>query len=97
VDRIVQNAELLSLDRSTGLSSGFGTGGSSTTITRTVLNSNDSGLSYGGSSGGGLLSSLISQSTRPTTSFQTISSAVRNTFGSTSSSGTSPTRRSGDQ
>jgi hypothetical protein len=90
VDRIVQNAEQQALDRPVSH-----TGGGSTTISRTVINTTGTNYGYGGSPGTSGISSLISQSTRPTTSYQTVSSGVRSTFRD-STGIDNQTRRSGD-
>jgi len=84
VDRIVQNAEQQALDRP----GGGRTGGGSTTITRTTVNTTGSNYNYGGSTygqggatGASGVGSFISQSLRPSsTGYETISSGVRTTL-----------------
>lgn len=78
VDRIVQNAEQQHVDRP-AIRPGGG-GGSSMTISRTVINATGSNAGFGRPTGVGGISSLVSQSTRPTSSFQTVSSGLRTTF-----------------
>lgn len=90
VDRIVQSVEEQSLSRSNAHASG----GSSTTISRTIVNSSGTGLSGSyGSGGGGGISAFISQSTRPTSGYQTASSVKTSSSYRESSSSGSPTRR----
>lgn len=73
VDRIVQNAEQQVLERPSTRPSGV-----STSIQHTFINTTGSNSNFGGSPGG--ISSLINQSTRPSNSYQTISSGIRNTL-----------------
>lgn len=78
VDRIVQSAEQQAIDRSPSRGPA---GGSSMTISRTVINTTGSNTGFGRQSGGGGISSLVSQSTRPTSnSYQTLSSGFRSTL-----------------
>jgi hypothetical protein len=89
VDRIVQSVEEQSLNRANA----HAIGGSSTTISRTVVSSTGTGLSGSYGSGGGGISAFISQSTRPTSGYQTASSAKTSSSYRESSSSASPTRR----
>ncbi|CAF2712877.1 unnamed protein product [Rotaria sp. Silwood2] len=106
VDRIVQNAEQQAFDRSVGdnSSASFGgrTGGSTTTVRRTVYTSGGSGSGSGGSnygygslSGSGNVSNLINQNVRSTNTYETLSSGFRNTYRDNTGSN-SMTRQSGD-
>lgn len=70
VDRIVQNAEQQAIERP---SSGR-VDRPSTTITRTSFVASGSNYGYGG------VGSLVSQSTRPVSGYQTISSGIRSTL-----------------
>ncbi|CAF1178608.1 unnamed protein product [Rotaria sordida] len=91
VDRIVQNAEQQAFDRSLGVGGGGGGGGgrtdgSTTTIRRTLYTTGSS------STGSGGISNLITQNTRPTSGYETLSSGFRSSFhGSTG--GSNITRR----
>jgi hypothetical protein len=92
VDRIVQTAQQQVLDQPAARSGG----GSTTSISRTYINTTNPNFAFGGSSGVGGISSLVSQSTRPTSSsYQTISSGIRSTFRDSTGSD-NQTRRSGD-
>ncbi|UJR22239.1 hypothetical protein I4U23_025300 [Adineta vaga] len=93
VDRIVQSAEQQALDRpSTTRPSVGGT----TTITRTHGYTTGSNFGTGGASGFGGVSSLISQSTRPSSAgYQTISNGIRSTIRDSAFSD-AHTRNSGD-
>ena len=75
VDRIVQSAEQQNVDRP-AIRPG---GGSSMTISRTVINTTGSNAGFGRPTGTGGISALVSQSSRPTSSYQTISSGFRST------------------
>lgn len=78
VDRIVQNAQQQALDQPAGRTGG----GSTTSISRTFINTTNPNFSGSPGFAGGI-SSLISPSTRPTgtgSSYQTISSGIRSTF-----------------
>jgi hypothetical protein len=98
VDRIVQHAEQLAIDRPVGTFAA-GYGGGSTTISRTVINAGGGGgvssssMGFGGSTGTSGISTLISSSTRPASSYQTVTSSSKSTY---QTSGGSNLRSSGD-
>jgi len=90
VDRIVQNAELIALERPAARIGG------STTISRTVINTSggggsSSGFNFGASTGSSGINTIISHGTRPASSFQASSSSTVKTFRESSSE-----RRSGE-
>lgn len=76
VDRIVQNAEQQNADRAAIRPPG----GSSMTISRTIVNTMGSNPGYSRPPGAGGISALVNQPNRSTNSYQTISSGIRSTF-----------------